>query len=423
LSKIKKQKTHKNKSKHKSHKTHEKAITKQSKEVEEELDKEEIEEEEEMIFNETKEKQNSSLSFKFCGFMKDNNNKPLYGVQFNPYLPKGHNYFGTVGSNKVTVYQCLEDGTNRLVQCYSDPNENEDFYSIVWSFDQISGNPLIISAGFLGIIRVIDCGQLECVRHMTGHGSAVNELKISHYNSNLLLSSSKDYSMRLWNIKTCCCVAKFGGDSGHRDQVISADFHMLSNKYIISAGMDHSIKIWSIDKKNINNAIIESDNHKANDPFSIQCEPFPCFTTRDVHNNYVDCVQWFGNFVLSKSLDNKIICWKPKQLESECRLANSKTNQINNEISFIDAFTYEDCEMWFIKFSMDPKQNLLSVGNSKGVTYVWDTDVDDPFDVKPAQLIHPKCQTIVRQTCFNNDSTILICVCEDSTIWRWAFNH
>jgi len=116
--------------------------------------------------NETKEKRNSSLNFKFCGYIKDKHSKPLYGVQFNHNLPKDNDFFAVVGSNRVTVYECLKNGSNRLVQCYSDPDPKEDFWTIVWSFDELSGNPLIITAGVRAIICIIDCTQQKCVKHL-----------------------------------------------------------------------------------------------------------------------------------------------------------------------------------------------------------------------------------------------------------------
>ena len=72
---------------------------------------------------------------------------------------------------------------------------------------------------------------------------------------------------------------------------------------MVSCGMDHSLKIWSLTTDAMQKAIKDSytfNPAKSNKPFLTVEQNFPDFSTRDIHRNYVDCVRWLGNFILSK---------------------------------------------------------------------------------------------------------------------------
>ena len=57
--------------------------------------------------------------------------------------PDGPTVFATVGNNRVTIYEALDNGDNKLVQCYADPDSDENFYTVAWSYDPDTGKPIL----------------------------------------------------------------------------------------------------------------------------------------------------------------------------------------------------------------------------------------------------------------------------------------
>jgi polycomb protein EED len=80
-----------------------------------------------------------------------------------------------------------------------------------------------------------------------------------------------------------------------------------------------------------------------------------------------------------------------------------------------------NAHIWYLRMSVDPDLELLSVGNGAGTCYVWDIDKDPSCSVskRHATLTLPQCRHPVRQTAFSPDGRTLLYACDNSTIWRW----
>lgn len=351
--------------------------------------------------NESKSKESKGFNYVFKSMVKqeeyEHPNKQnsgesvLYGVQMNPYLQNQQFIFAAVGQRRATVYECEANGSIVLRQTYLDSSKAENFFCCCWSYSIDSHKPhqaqdhLLILAGQLGIIRIISIKHMTCIKTLRGHGNSINELKTHPKDQNLILSASKDHSIRLWNIYTETCVAIFSGIEGHRDEVLSADFH-LSTTFIISAGMDHALKIWRLDSPKMKRAIKDSYyyDYRTRQPFKIAKDTFPVFTTRNIHRNYVDSVSWYGNFVLSKSCENAIVLWKPGKLEKVEDIELSMMNNYSTDqtATVLHKFECSNNDIWFIRLSLDERKRFLSVGNLIGVVYVWKLDEEDPTKSK-----------------------------------------
>lgn len=357
--------------------------------------------------------------YKFVQCLSEDHKEPIFSIQFNPFVR--YHMFASVGSNRITVYKIIDDEIVPVL-CFADPNKSEKFYCCTWAIDFKDNEVVLLAAGNMGIIRIISPSSSQSIKYLSGHGGAINDLKVSPINQELVLSASKDHSLRLWNIRTEVCIAIFGGVEGHRDEVLSCDFHCTGNM-IASCGMDHSLKLWNFTAE-VRAAIEKSKTFNdltTKHSFPTVRKHFPTFSTRDIHRNYVDCVAWYGNFILSKSCEDNIVCWRPGKLETSTDLSLPSKYTTDTTCSILENFDVKNCDIWFLRFSIDSRMKYLAQGNRVGKTFVIDLDSHD-HDSKPVEkqtLSHPKCTSSIRQTCFSNDASILICSCEDGTIWRW----
>jgi polycomb protein EED len=101
--------------------------------------------------------------------------KPIFGVSVNHHLgPDEPTVFATVGNNRVTIFEAMTNGDNKLLQSYADPDADENFYSCAWSYDPDNGKPILAAAGHRGIVRIFSPDTMSCIKHYVGHGQGRN---------------------------------------------------------------------------------------------------------------------------------------------------------------------------------------------------------------------------------------------------------
>jgi polycomb protein EED len=251
----------------------------------------------------------------------------VYCVKFCERYASLWSYFAAVGSNTISIY-CITNDEVHLVRHYVDEtlrrtsvtssdhsdaaegNDMDNFYACTWASSGVN-EPVVVVGGRKGIIKIVSTQSSHEGGFLHGHGGDIHELKTHPLDDGLVLSASKDLSVRMWNIRSLVCVSIFGGEQGHRRDVLSLDIHALGN-CMVSSSLDSSIKIWSLNSPRLLDAIKRSDEPQPGlVEFRPLIEQIPLFSSFQIHSGYVDSVKWVGDFVLSKSTNNRIVLWMP----------------------------------------------------------------------------------------------------------------
>ena len=166
----------------------------------------------------------------------------------------------------------------------------------------------------------------------------------------------------------------------------------------------------SNESNEIDNKLTKNESNKTY--FKTFIKTRPIYSCSSIHDNYVDCVQFYGNFILSKSVDGKIKEWMPI------------FNKEGDSYLLINTYKYQiDEKIWFIKFNYIKEKNCIFVGNEKGEVFLFHlkneneindneySSCDDIFNIHDSTIIRAIAYSQTDNICIiaSNNGELLFC--------------
>lgn len=200
---------------------------------------------------------------------------------------------------------------------------------------------------------------------LVGHKSRIYELSFNPIRKNLLLSASKDYTARIWNIATNQMLVIFGGPNSFKSEVLSVDWN-YEGKLFVGAGVDRQVMIYdTFNDSFVKETIEQSLNGQKNIPVLIKSKPF--FKIDDVHEKPIDCVRFYFKLLLTKSVDGVIKEWLPQINKDGC------------SYFLVNTYVFGTSELLlFTKFCLF--DGCVLVGNEENAIFLFNSEITDCAD-------------------------------------------
>lgn len=231
----------------------------------------------------------------------------------------------------------------------------------------------------------------------------------NHFN---LLTAGADFTIRLWNMKTFCCIAVFAG-LAHNSQIISIDCDPQGNLFV-AGGMDHKVSVWSLSSPQVNEAIDRSQR-SGYTAIRVYNEEY---LVGSLHKNYVDSVVWLDtNSFFSRSADGEIYWWKAGSTADAD--TNFKSKKITKLLKVKDNDPEGD-DQWFVRMQVDNSSKYLAIGHFSGYIFLWDLESASADGLKRSTISHNKNSSTITMVSFSNDDSILIACTESGKILRFG---
>jgi polycomb protein EED len=357
----------------------------------------------------------------------------FYDAKFYPYHTSSTSapVFALVGNREIVICRPSSNKGESLVRLnvFRDletaPGDwtihsSSILNSCAWNYIDQSV-PLISVAGPSGLIKVLNALTGKLVTTLVGHGAEINDLATHPSYPWILASASGDHSIRIWDLRRKiesgenACLIICGNGHGHKEPVLTCAWHG-SGYYLISGGQDHMLCIWTIPDLAPHSSFFDTAEKQAKNLRSsseTKVVHYPHFATSAIHSNYVDCVCFYGDLILSKAAEeNKIVLWKVTGLNSKAtpplpdsapgtgtfldtRSGFLQQDVCSNELHEIDSkcrsplviplltrlleFQVPFCDLFYMRFSLllpshaHPHLHpVLAIGNTKTKIFFWD---------------------------------------------------
>ncbi|KAJ0039122.1 hypothetical protein Pint_22236 [Pistacia integerrima] len=188
-------------------------------------------------------------------------------------------------------------------------------------------------------VQVYDLATMSCSYVLAGHSEIVLCLDtcISSSGKTLIITGSKDNSVRLWESESRRCI---GVGSGHMGAVGAVAFSKKLQNFFVSGSSDHTIKVWSLDGL--------SDD--AEQPINLKAKAVVAAHSKDINSL---AVAPNDSLVCSGSQDRTACVWRLPDLVSVVTLRGHKRGIWSVEFSPVDqavitASADKTIKMWSI---------------------------------------------------------------------------
>lgn len=215
------------------------------------------------------------------------------------------------------------------------PEESEGSLNLVLRKRFVGYNEEIVDMKFLGDeeqflavstsveqVRVYDLTSMSCSYVLAGHTDVILCLDtcVSSSGRTLIVTGSKDNTVRLWDCQSKACV---GVGIGHMGAVGAVVFSKKQRNFFVSGSSDRTLKVWNMDSVSDNNEEVLTLKAKA---------------VVAAHDKDINCLAVAPNdsLVCSGSQDRTACIWRIPDLVSVVALKGHKRGIWSVEFSPVD---------------------------------------------------------------------------------------